>query len=86
MREEYNIKELGPKKNPKEQMIEFLGIDEKTLEKNIKRLPKICAWYARNPNENGFSIIINRWGEKLIATSDMKFEELLKRFNSGERN
>ena len=66
--------------------IKTLNIDKKILSRCQKRLKDYNAWYFWNPNINGFSIIIDDNGEKLIGNPDTSFEELYKQFIIGKRN
>jgi hypothetical protein len=56
------------------------------VKKHSKEVPEIDGYYFWNPVRGGNSIIINKDGEKLGATSPVNFEEHLKAFKEGERD
>ena len=55
-------------------------------EKHYKEVPEIDAYYFWNPVRGGISVIINKNGEKLGATSSVSFEKHVKAFQAGKRN
>lgn len=55
-------------------------------EKHYKEIPEIDAYYFWNPVRGGISVIINKNGEKLGATSSVSFEKHVKAFQEGKRN
>ena len=57
-----------------------------TAKTNCKEIPEIDGYYFWNPVRGGISVIINRDGEKLAATSSVSFEKLLAAFIDGKRN
>lgn len=63
-----------------------LNLTEEEVQKHYKEIPKIDAYYFWNPIRGSISIIINKDGEKLSATSSIGFEEHLKAFIDGKRN
>lgn len=63
-----------------------LELSEEEVQKHCKEVPEINGYYFWNPVRGGNSIIINKDGEKLGATSPVNFEEHLKAFKEGERD
>ena len=51
-----------------------------------KLLSEVDAYYFWNPSRGGRTMIINKAGERLIASAAVKFEDHLKTFMSGRRN
>lgn len=54
--------------------------------RNSKEIPNYNLMYFWNPIRGGLSVIINKEGEKLVATSSVNFEKHLKAFLDGKRN
>jgi hypothetical protein len=67
-------------------VMELLNLSREEVEKNHKELHEINAFYFWNNSRGGKSIIINEFGEKLIASSIVSFEEHLQAFVDGKRN
>lgn len=65
---------------------EMLNISQDEVIKNSKELAEIDAVYAWNPIRGGRSIIINQYGERLIANSSISFNQLKQDFIEGMRN
>ena len=63
-----------------------LELSEEEVQKHCKEVPEIDGYYFWNPVRGGNSIIINKDGEKLGATSSVNFEEHLKTFKEGKRD
>ena len=63
-----------------------LNITPEEARRNHKPLSEINAYYVWNPSRGGRTMIINEAGERLIASSAVKFEDHLKTFLSGRRN
>ena len=63
-----------------------LNLTEEEVQKYCKEVPEVNGYYFWNPVRGGISIIINKDGEKLSATSSIGFEEHLKAFIDGKRN
>lgn len=63
-----------------------LELSEEEVQKHCKEVPEINGYYFWNPVRGGNSIIINKDGEKLGATSSVNFEEHLKAFKEGKRD
>ena len=63
-----------------------MELSEEEVQKHCKEVPEINGYYFWNPVRGGNSIIINKDGEKLGATSPVNFEEHLKAFKEGERD
>ena len=57
-----------------------------TAKTNYKEIPEIEGYYFWNPIRGGISVIINKNGEKLAATSSVSFEKHLAAFIDGKRN
>ena len=57
-----------------------------TAKANYKEIPEIEGCYFWNPIRGGISVIINKNGEKLAATSSVSFEKHLAAFIDGKRN
>lgn len=63
-----------------------LELPEEEVQKHCKEVPEINGYYFWNPVRGGLSVIINKDGEKLGATSSINFEEHLKAFKEGRRD
>lgn len=63
-----------------------LKLSEEEIQKHCKEVPEVNGYYFWNPVRGGRSVIINRQGERLVATSSISFEEHLKAFMEGKRN
>lgn len=73
-------------KNIIESVKEVLGLSNDEIEKNVKELPEINAFYFWSSERGGNAIIINAEGERLIAGSAVRFEDHVKAFEAGRRN
>ena len=65
---------------------EVLRISTQEAAAHCKPVPEINGWYFWNPARGGFSMFIDRDGEKLAATSGISYEKHLQAFLSGKRN
>lgn len=63
-----------------------LKVSEETAKKYNKPVPEIDGWYFWNPVRGGFSVLINKDGEKLAASSAVSYQKHLDAFVSGKRN
>ena len=63
-----------------------LKVSEEEAEKNCKPVPEIDGYYFWNPIRGGTALLINSRGEKLGATSSVRFESHLQAFLDGRRN
>lgn len=63
-----------------------LGISKDSAQKNMKALSEINAYYFWDSNRGGKSIIINKYGEKLIAPSSIPLYKHIQAFIEGKRN
>ncbi|MDY4488149.1 MAG: hypothetical protein SPE18_08885 [Candidatus Limivicinus sp.] len=73
-------------KNIIESVKEVLGLSNDEIEKNVKELPEINAFYFWSSERGGNAIIINAEGERLIAGSAVRLEDHVKAFEAGRRN
>ncbi len=69
-----------------EKIAELLETTVEELNQNKKELPDIEATYFWNPIRGGSSIIVSKYGRYLKAGSQLSFEQLLEKYNSGQRN
>lgn len=51
-----------------------------------KPVPEIDGWYFWNPVRGGVSVLIDKNGEKLAASSAVTFQKHLEAFQAGRRN
>lgn len=65
---------------------EVLRISPETAIEHYKPVSEIDGWYFWNPERGGFSMFINKDGEKLAATSGTTYDKHLQAFLSGRRN
>lgn len=63
-----------------------LELSEEEVQKHCKEVPEINGYYFWNPVRGGLSVIINKDGEKLGATSSISFAEHLRAFMDDKRN
>ena len=63
-----------------------IHVSTEVAEKHSKQVPQIEGWYFWNPARGGLSVLVNKAGEKLSATSAISFEKHLSAFCSGKRN
>ncbi len=63
-----------------------LGLSDAELAENSMILPEIDAVYCWSSGRAGKAMIINAAGERLIATSAVRFEDHVKAFKAGRRN
>jgi len=66
--------------------ISILDITVEDAKTNCREIPEIKAFYFWSNQRGGKAIIINEAGERLIASSAIKYEDHLKAFVSGKRN
>ena len=64
----------------------ILGLNEDELRENCRALPEIEAFYFWSSKRGGSAVIINARGERLIASSAVKFEDHKNAFLAGKRN
>lgn len=69
-----------------EDVSKTLNMSVEDVKKHSKEVPEIDGYYFWQPVRGGVSIIINKDGEKLCATSSVNFEEHLKAFKEGKRD
>lgn len=67
-------------------VISALGITSEDAKRNCREIPEIDAFYFWNNQRGGKAMIINEQGERLIASSAVKYEDHIKAFVSGKRN
>ncbi len=65
---------------------EVIKIPREECLQHYKELPEIGAFYFWNPIRGGLSVIIDKDGTKLVATSAVSFEKHVDVFKSGKRN
>lgn len=63
-----------------------LHIPVEDARKNYKAVDGINAYYFWNPVRGGLAVIVSEEGEKLAATSSVKYEKHLQAFLNGKRN
>lgn len=63
-----------------------IKISEETAKNNMVEVPEIDGFYFWNPIRGGNSVMIDKNGEKLGATSSVSFERHLQEFLKGRRN
>lgn len=56
------------------------------MPRRIAEIPEINAFYFWSNQRGGKAMIINEDGERLIASSAVKYEDHVKAFMSGKRN
>ena len=65
---------------------QVLKVSMEEAEKHCKPVPEIDGYYFWNPVRGGIALLINSKGEKLGATSSVRFERHLQAFLDGRRN
>jgi len=56
------------------------------VKKHSKEVPEIDGYYFWQPVRGGISVLVNKNGEKLYATSSLSFEKHLKYFMDGRQS
>lgn len=64
----------------------LLNLTDEELSSNSLELEDINAFYFWSSGRGGKAMIINDNGEKLVATSAVRFDDHLKAFKMGKRN
>lgn len=67
-------------------VVSALGITSVDAKTNCREIPEINAFYFWSNQRGGKAMIINEDGERLIASSVVKYEDHIKAFMSGKRN
>lgn len=65
---------------------QVLKVSPEEAEQHYKYVPEIEGYYFWNPVRGGIALLINSKGEKLGATSSVRFEKHLQAFLDGRRN
>lgn len=65
---------------------EVLGLTDVEIENNFKELHEINACYFWSSKRGGNAVIINENGERLVASSAVRFEDHVNAFKAGKRN
>ncbi len=65
---------------------QVMKVSVEEAEKHYKEVPEIDGYYFWNPVRGGIAVMINSKGEKLGATSSVRFEKHLQAFIDGRRN
>lgn len=65
---------------------QVMKVSVEEAEKHYKEVPEIDGYYFWNPVRGGIAVMINSKGEKLGATSSVRFEKHLQAFLDGRRN
>lgn len=63
-----------------------LRIPVEDVQKHVKCIDGINAYYFWNPVRGGLAVIVSEEGEKLTATSSISFNKHLEAFLDGKRN
>ncbi len=63
-----------------------LGVTSEDAKRNCKEIPEINAFYFWSNQRGGKAMIINENGERLIASSAIRYDDHVKAFVSGKRN
>ena len=64
---------------------EVLGISESEVSNNYKVIDENLTYYWSN-ERGGISLIVDKEGNYLAATSSVNFERLLEEFKKGDKN
>lgn len=67
-------------------VVSALGITSEDAKTNCREIPEIKAFYFWSNQRGGKAMIINDDGERLIASSAVRYEDHVKAFVSGKRN
>ena len=65
---------------------QVMKVSVEEAEKHYKEVPEIDGYYFWDPVRGGIAVMINSKGEKLGATSSVRFEKHLQAFLDGRRN
>ena len=63
-----------------------IRVTPEEAEKHCREVPEINGYYFWNPVRGGLSVLIRLNGERLIATSSVRFDKHLSTFLEGRRN
>lgn len=77
---------MKPSDNIIKQAAAAIKVSEEAAKNNMVEVPEIEGFYFWNPERGGNSVMINKNGEKLSATSSVSFERHLQEFQNGRRN
>lgn len=69
-----------------EDVAKKLNMSVEDVKKHCKEVPEIDGYYFWQPVRGGITVLVNKSGEKLGATSSVSFEKHLKAFKEGKRN
>lgn len=67
------------------EILDVLQINDKTLKTCSKKIEELDAWYIWNPIRGGKSMIIDDFGNKLVANSFVDYKKLISDFKIGKR-
>lgn len=67
-------------------VVSALAITSEDAKRNCKEIPEINSYYFWSNQRGGKAMIINEAGDRLIASSAVKYEDHIKAFISGKRN
>ena len=63
-----------------------MKVSPEEAEKHYKAVDQINGFYFWNPVRGGIAVLVNLNGEKLAATSSVRYETHLQAFLDGRRN